>query len=450
MALSPEEKQKYMLLLTLLSQGQSGRQTLATIQPILSLIEAKQNESKLKKEQRRQERNAIGSQVGGLAGSLGGMYMIGQALAPAAAAPVAAGATGATVATPTLVGAQMVGSGGTAGAGAAGGSTLGSIGSVALPVAAGALAVNNAWEGGLKDIVRGRGNRSDYTNSLVNMTPAAFLNMGLRLLGKRSIGQMAETGKSDAQLMRDDFRGVLKEKGIVDKDYNVTLANGTKFNLGLDGKTKYTNSDGKTTRNAWDVDLNDPLAQYATSKIDPYIRNMYGAGDPKKNINPEQYTGMIVNAVTSGAKTKEEIDANIAAALGKKPFEGSTPERPTVAPQQQAPQPPPAPVPTTKGAFMAPPAGSLQPPQPAYRPPAPLPEQSPAPQQPIAPPQNQPSYRPPAPLPAPAPAPQQNRQGLLSLDDQMKQALQGKQGNMDLNGILNMLNTFRQQNNGKA
>jgi hypothetical protein len=82
MALSQDEKTRLLVLLTLLSQGSSGRQALSTIQPILSLIEQKQGESKARKDQRRQERNAMASQAGGLAGSLGGMYLIGRALAP--------------------------------------------------------------------------------------------------------------------------------------------------------------------------------------------------------------------------------------------------------------------------------------------------------------------------------------------------------------------------------
>jgi hypothetical protein len=133
---------------------------------------------------------------------------------------------------------------------------------------------------------------------------------------------MMTTGKSDAQLLRDDFRGVLKETGVADNNYNVTLADGSQFNIGLDGKTKYKNVgdniDGKKTRNAWDVDFSNPLAKFAVDKIDPMIRNIYQGGEGK--IKPEQYTGMLVNAVTSNAKSEEDILANINAMLGKSTF----------------------------------------------------------------------------------------------------------------------------------
>jgi hypothetical protein len=315
----------------------------------------------------------------------------------------------------------------------------------------------------------------------VNAVTGVLPNLVLRWMGKPSIGRKMTTGKSDAQMMRDDFRGMLKEKGIVDKDYNVTLANGQKFNLGLDGKTKYTNADGKTTRNAYDVDLNDPLSMYAVSKIDPYIRKMYGAGDPKNGLNPEQYTAMVVNAVRSGAKTKEEIDANIASVLGSKPFEGNAPVRAAAATPPQTPQPTPqaptvsaGPAPAPAPAPAAAPAAAapapvlaanpqklsiqdvLRPPAPQAAPaaapaPAPTPAPAPAPQQNVAP-----ATRPPAPMPSsfsgplpmtpPPQAKQAGAQGLLSLKDQLSQ--QG--GNMDLNGILNMLKNLQQQGGVKS
>ena len=265
------------------------------------------------------------AQTGGaLAGTIGAGYLTSQllgsgtsALAPTVAATTGAGATGAgTVATPTLVGATKVG--GTAAAAP----SLAGIGSVALPVAAAAAALSETWEGGMKDIVRGRGTREDYTNMGVNAVLGVGPNIALRLLGKRSIGKMMTTGKSDAQLMRDDFRGVLKETGVADKNYQVSLADGSKFNIGLDGKTRYTNVgeniDGKTTRQAWDVDFSNPLAKFATDQIDPMIRNIYA--EAPKSVKPEQYTGMLVNAATSNAKSEQDVLNNIQAMLGKSTF----------------------------------------------------------------------------------------------------------------------------------
>lgn len=295
--------------------------------------------------EQRQKEAAAAQQKSGLAqtgGMVGGAIVANQAIQgfPALSGMFggssAVGTSGA-VAQPTLLGgseilggATGIGSGGTAATGAtttgtttAGSSTLGSVGAYALPVAAVVAAASNAWETGMKDIVRGRGDRADWTNQLFNVTLGAAPNLALRLLGKRSIGAMMKSGKSDAQQLRDSFRGDLREAGVankIDGSDHVTLADGSKFNIGLDGKTKYKNTDEKTTRNAWDVDFSNPLAKYATDQIDPMIRNIYGADDPKRKFFPGQYTGMLVNAVTSNAKNEQDVLANIQTVLGKSKF----------------------------------------------------------------------------------------------------------------------------------
>lgn len=274
------------------------------------------------RENANQEQN---SAIGQTLGSVGGL-LIGQEairgfpnVAGLFGSGAGAGAPGTgAVATPTLLSATKVG--GTTAAP----STLATVGSVAGPVAAIAAALSETWESGMKDIVRGRGTREDYTNMGVNAVMGVGPNLALRWLGKRSIGKMMTTGKSDAQMMRDDFRGVLKETGVADKNYHVTLADGSKFNIGLDGKTRYKNVgeniDGKTERQAWDMDHSNPLALFATSQIDPMIRNIYGPDAEKAGIKPEQYTGMFVNAVTSNAKSEQDVKNNIAAMLGKSTF----------------------------------------------------------------------------------------------------------------------------------
>jgi hypothetical protein len=292
-----------------------------------------------------QEDAVRAQQIGGLAqaaGTIAGAYGASKiaGLFGSGAAPASTGLTQGALAAPKVIGAQRVGEvalSGTQG----GSSTLGAVGSYALPVAVGAALINNAWETGMKDIVRGRGDRADWANQAVNMTGVGGVaNIGLRLLGKRSIGAMMKSGKSEAQALRDDFRGKLKESGVADDSYHVTLADGAKFNIGLDGKTKYTNADGKTKRNAWDVDFSNPLAKYASDKIDPMIRSIYGEDAVKAGIKPEQYTGMLVNAVTSNAKSNEDIERNIQTVLGKSDFAkqagvGVKPPPPSKAPPGQ-------------------------------------------------------------------------------------------------------------------
>lgn len=317
--------------------------------------------------QREAARNAQTSGLAQTGGMVGGALLAQEGLrgfptisglfgsgtgAGATTAATGAGAGAGTVSTVPVAMPTLLGGGGAvptaAAPGAAtttGASTLGSIGSVALPVAAAVATISNAWETGMKDIVRGRGDRADWTNQALNMTgPGAVANMGLRLIGKRSLGAMMKSGKSDAQRIRDDFRGDLKEAGVADDKYNVTLADGSKFNIGLDGKTKYQNVgkniDGKTTRNAWDVDWSNPLGKFATDRIEPMIRNIYGADDKKAGYTPGQFTGILVNAATSNAKTEQDVIANIEAMLGKSKFAqqagvGVTPPPPAKAPKGQ-------------------------------------------------------------------------------------------------------------------
>lgn len=255
----------------------------------------------------------IGQTVGQIGGLIGTNYALGQLGASAGAgAGTAAGAGAAGTA-----GAATAGTAGAGAGTAATGSTLSTIGSVALPVAIGAAAASTAWESGMKDIVRGRGNRADYINQAANLATGFVPNLALNLMGKPSIGRKMTSGKSDAQLLRDDFRGKLQQTGVADEDYNVTLASGEKYNIGKDGKAKLTNVDQKTTRRTWDVDFANPLAKYAVNIIDPKVRSVYTAEADAAGIPVEQYTGMLVNAATSNAKTEQDVLANINAMLGK-------------------------------------------------------------------------------------------------------------------------------------
>lgn len=229
---------------------------------------------------------------------------------------------GAAPATPTLLGAKTVTLAPQAASATAPGSTTASLSSFGLPAAAIIAGLSETWEGGMKDIIRGRGNKQDWSNMGINAVGGVAPNLVLRWMGKPSLGRMMTSGKSDAQLLRDDFRGLLKETGVADDDYNVTLADGSQFNIGLDGKTKYQNVgeniDKKKTRNAWDVDFSNPLAEFAVKQIDPMIRNIYQGADGKLKL--EQYTGMLVNAATSNAKSQDDVIANINAMLGKSTF----------------------------------------------------------------------------------------------------------------------------------
>lgn len=59
------------------------------------------------------------------------------------------------------------------------------------------------------------------------------------MLGGIVAGNVAKNsfgGKGGDQKSRDDVRGTFKDSGLLDSKYNVTLADGSKFNVGVDGK----------------------------------------------------------------------------------------------------------------------------------------------------------------------------------------------------------------------
>ena len=281
-----------------------------------------------KSNQQLAEEQARQSQAGQIAqgiGMLGGQY-VGSQIPSLFGGGGAASGTGATAAgtgaTTTGAGTAVTGGGGAGGAGA-GGAGAAPIGATALPLAAAAITAQSLYESGLKDVLRGKGKKDDYTNlglAAGTMGMSEVANIGLRLLGKRSLGRMMKTGKSDAQVARDDFRQDLKSEGLIADDWTVTLADGSKYNIGLDGKATLPNvdgKDGKGTRRMWEVDFKNPLAKYATDLIDPMIRKQYGG---VKGIAPEQYTGILVNAVTSNAASQEDVLKNIQSVLKDSSF----------------------------------------------------------------------------------------------------------------------------------
>lgn len=278
-----------------------------------------------------EQKGNIGGAIGSILGAVGASQLpkiFGAGGAGAGATGATAGTVGATTAgtgggaailgTPTPWAAGAGGStattlGGT-GATVGGASSLGSIGSVALPIAAALAVAQSSYERGGKKILQGKGNREDWINTFSG-GPNAILG----LMGKQSVGRRMASGKSEAQQIRDDYRGFLKAEGVADDNYNVTLADGSTFDIGKDGKAKLTNADGKTTRRYYEIDWENPLAKKAVEMIDPKVRENFG--DAKQ---VEQLTAMLVNAATSNATTPEEVQANINAMMKQSKLAGGT------------------------------------------------------------------------------------------------------------------------------
>ena len=122
-------------------------------------------------------------------------------------------------------------------------------------------------------------------------------------------------GRSTGRKLRDSWNSNLQSMEIADDDYNVDLADGSKYNIGLDDGDKLTNAAGKE-RNPYDIDLDSKLAR--NSIPDAHLFAIATGLDPTSNSKADLWhraTGKGVNAATSNANTPEEVSANFKAMM---------------------------------------------------------------------------------------------------------------------------------------
>ncbi len=114
------------------------------------------------------------------------------------------------------------------------------------------------------------------------------------------------TGKHKDQIARDKVRDMLQQGGIIDENWSLTLADGSKYDIGKDGGAKLKNADG-TSRHTYDVDFSDPRVGEVIGLINP-LTVLMTSGDPKLTAD---FTGYFTNAALSNAKTFEEARTNV-------------------------------------------------------------------------------------------------------------------------------------------
>jgi len=118
--------------------------------------------------------------------------------------------------------------------------------------------------------------------------------------------------KSQDQQGRDRGRKALQGAGFANDKFGVNLADGSSFNIGLDGGTSYQNLgkniDGKTSRHAYDVDFSNPAAVALIPQVKTQVMKLLGPNASEKELS--DLTGQLINAATSqgdGAKNVESI-----------------------------------------------------------------------------------------------------------------------------------------------
>jgi len=113
-------------------------------------------------------------------------------------------------------------------------------------------------------------------------------------------------GKSKDQGKRDSVRSNFKKLGGVDNDWNVTLSNGNKVNVGVDGRG---GMDGD--RHAYDLDYKNDLS-FATGMGGIALSRLVSGG---KSTEADQVGSQFANAALSELSNKDFTEANYNTAM---------------------------------------------------------------------------------------------------------------------------------------
>lgn len=142
---------------------------------------------------------------------------------------------------------------------------------------------------------------------------AAAIVVGSLVLGS------IQAGKSGNQTARDQLRAGAEHLGLTDDKFNITLANGSKFDIGIDGhggqrevyNTAGLRPDQKDihTLNAWDLDYTKDLDAITGVAGNGLALMLYGDGH---NDHVTQMGNYFTNAAVSTAKTADLTEAGFA------------------------------------------------------------------------------------------------------------------------------------------
>lgn len=116
-----------------------------------------------------------------------------------------------------------------------------------------------------------------------------------------------KTGKHPDQKVRDSVRALLVDKGVISPDYKIALADGSLFDIGIDGGPKAALGG----RRPYEVDFTNPLAQYAVSWLDPVL-DLLSQGNQKVKTD---FVGYFANAALSNAHDVSGVRDNVQAII---------------------------------------------------------------------------------------------------------------------------------------
>lgn len=135
------------------------------------------------------------------------------------------------------------------------------------------------------------------------------------------------SGKHKDQKVRDAVRENLLSAGIIDDNYSIGLADGSRYNVGIDGGPK----EEFGGRRPFEIDSSNPMAQYAVAWINPLVHLGIGGNEKIKT----DFVGYFANAAMSNAKTLEDVRDNVHAIFGQFGVNDETLSRGIVSAAQQ-------------------------------------------------------------------------------------------------------------------
>ena len=121
------------------------------------------------------------------------------------------------------------------------------------------------------------------------------------------------SGKGSGQKIRDRWRENLTGAEVIDGSHHVTLADGSKYDIGKDGGHKLQNVgqniDGSTERSTFDVDFSNPIA--VSSIPSSHVFSIATGINPTEGFDGfSKIAAQGLNAATSNANSPAEVKAN--------------------------------------------------------------------------------------------------------------------------------------------
>jgi len=117
-----------------------------------------------------------------------------------------------------------------------------------------------------------------------------------------------QSGKHGDQKQRDTVRAALLDAGVIDKNYTLPLADGSRYDIGKDG--------GKRAEfgglRPYEIDFNRPFAHEATA-MGVEIAKLFSNGNQKIESD---FAGYFANAAMSNATSLEHVKANMESIKG--------------------------------------------------------------------------------------------------------------------------------------